>query len=148
VRRLFNPLMVVFLIAVLSSSGTLAVSDSAEAASATTCNAVSGNVGNSTNHLAGCTKSTTGGSGTLSFAQTGDKTVDTVTWKNDGTTSFVVTTRSGANRCPSDSFEVRIRSTVTKSTGAAASIKGKVFADACITGLGNVSLLTGTVWKF
>jgi hypothetical protein len=146
-RRHSNRLLIVFL-AVLSSSGTLTLSDAAGATSSTTCSAVSGNVGDATNHLAGCTKSTTGGSGTLSVAQTGDKTVDTVTWKNNGTTSFVVTTRSGANRCPSGSFEVRIRSTVTKSTGAAASIKGKVSADACITGLGNVSLLTGTVWKF
>lgn len=147
-RRLSNRLLIVFLFTVPSSLVTLALSDSAGAASGTICSDVSGNVGNPTSHLAGCTKSTTGGSGTLSFVQKGEKTVDTVTWKNDGTTTFVVTTRSGTNRCPSGSFEIEIRSTVTKSTGAAASIKGKVSVDVCVTGSGNVSLLMGTAWKF
>jgi hypothetical protein len=148
VRRLSNRLLIVSLLAFPSSLGTFTLSSSAGAATGTTCGAVSGNVANPTNHLAGCTKSTTGGSGTLSFAQHGHKTVDTVTWKNDGTTTFVVKTRSGPNLCPAGSFEVRIRSTVTQSTGAAASIQGKVSADACITGSGNVSLLTGTAWRF
>lgn len=148
-HKISNRSLILFLFA--SSFGALAMAGPAGAASGTSgtmCTAVSGNIRNPTNHLAGCTKSATGGSGVLSFVQSGNETVDTVTWKNGGTTTFDVKTKSGTDACPSGSFEIEIRTKVTGSTGAAVSIRGKVSADVCGTGKGKVSLLTGTVWKF
>ena len=143
-RRLSNRVLIVFLLAIPTSLGTLALSDSAGATGGTICSALSGNLSRPNEHLTECTTSTTGGSGLLS----GNGHVDTVTWKNGGTTTFVIKIGSGNLLCPDGSSAIEIRSTVKKSTGAASSITGKVSADVCITGKGRVSLLPGTVWKF
>jgi hypothetical protein len=129
--------------------GALLVASPAQAASPTTCSAISGKADSPTASLTGCTSATTGGSGTLSASHTKD--VDTVTWKNGGSTDFRLKGHGGSGaQCPPDSLEIMLRGTVTKSTCAASSIKGAVSADVCLKGTkkGKVSLLAGTVLTF
>jgi hypothetical protein len=129
--------------------GTIVLASPAQAVSATTCSALSGRLIKPTAALTGCTSSTTGGSGTLSASST--EGVDTVSWKNGGTTNFRF--KSGddqGNRCPSGSSELVLKGKVTKSTGAASSITGAVSGQLCITGSKKalLTLVPGTVFKF
>jgi len=143
--RLCRRALVVLLLAAFPSTGLLALAGPAGAAAGTTCGALSGKLARPTAHLTACTSSTTGGTGLLG----GSQGVDTVKWGNGGVTTFHLKANAGKkNRCPSGSSEFYLRGTVTKSTGAAAAIRGAVSADLCVTGTpaGKVSLLTGTTF--
>jgi len=114
---------------------------------ATTCDALSGKAVSTSGSLTGCTASTTGGAGRL----TGSGVVDTVNWANGGTTTFRLESHIvNKSACASGGMEIALKGNVTKSTGAAAGIKGRVSARLCFTGTKpeKVSLLTGTVFKF
>lgn len=114
---------------------------------ATTCDALSGKAVSTSGSLTGCTASTTGGAGRL----TGSGVVDTVNWANGGTTTFRLESHIvNKSACASGGMEITLKGNVTKSTGAAAGIKGRVSARLCFTGTKpeKVSLLTGTVFKF
>ena len=141
--------LAVLLLTLSGSLGALVLAGPAEAAATTTCSALSGKVESPTASLTGCTSSTTGGSGTLSASHT--KNVDTVKWENGGSTNFRLKGNGGSGtQCPPGSLEIMLKGTVTKSTGAAASIEGAVSADICLKGTkkGKVSLLAGTVFTF
>ena len=143
------PKRVAMSLAVSLAFATFVLSGPAQAVSVTTCSALSGTIAKPTAKLSGCLNSTTGGSGILSASN--KEGVDTVTWKNGGTTDFRFKSRSGqGGPCPSGASELVLRGTVTKSTGAASSIAGAVLGRLCITGTkkATVTLATGTVFTF
>jgi hypothetical protein len=127
-----------------------AVAQAAPSTSSASCHYVAATVAAKSGRLRGCTVATTGGTGVITVDA--KKTGDIVTWANGGTTTFkfgksqVVT----PDACPSAYVEEHLTSTVTASTGAAASISGPTSAYLCFpsSGKGEVSLLHGTVWKF
>jgi hypothetical protein len=138
---------VVLLLASSPLFGVLALAGPAGAAAGTTCGALSGKLARPTARLTQCTSSTTGGTGILS----GSQGVDAVKWRNGGVTTFRLKGNAGKqNHCPSASTEFYLKGTVTKSTGSAATIRGAVSADLCVTTTktGKVTLLTGTVFTF
>jgi len=129
------------------AGATSTTSATADGPGATTCDALSGKAVSPSGSLTGCTAATTGGSGHL----TGSGVVDTVNWANGGTTTFRLNSHIvNKSDCASGAMEIALKGTVTKSTGAAAGIKGRVSAHLCFTGTKpeKVSLLTGTVFKF
>ncbi len=124
------------------------LAQAAPAASRTSCDALKGNSAAPTAKLSGCTLATTGGAGII--AGVGANT-DTVTWKNNGTTTFTYTHVLLSNdACPTGSDEYQWTGKVTASTGAASGITGNIAALICITtnSKAKATLLKGTVWKF
>jgi hypothetical protein len=130
--------------------GAVSLSTQAGAASLATCSGVAGKAQGAHLALSGCTVATTGGSGLLGADTSG--TGDVVKWSNGGTTKFKFTDvpPSGAKQhCPGKT-EVHLQGHVTKSTGSAVAVFGKVSAYPClpIAGRGDVSLVRGTLWRF
>ncbi len=129
------------------AGATSTTSATADGPGATTCDALSGKAVRTRGSLTGCTASTTGGSGRL----TGSGVVDTVNWANGGTTTFNLESHIvNKSACASGAMEIALKGSVTKSTGAAAGIKGRVSARLCFSATKpeKVSLLAGTVFKF
>jgi hypothetical protein len=134
-------------LATLPFAGSAGSAGSAGDASRATCSAVSGMI-TGTDQLTGCTENTTGGSGRIK--STGNL-IDTVRWENGGKTIFKITggPTTKRNPCPPGTFVVKLRGEVTRSTGEANDISGRVSATACLAMNGSsVSLAPGTVWRF
>jgi hypothetical protein len=116
----------------------------------TVCHALTATPRATTAKISSCTKTTTGGSGSISANGTG--TGDVVHWANGGITTiaFGKTGVVKKDLCPTGFYEVHLVATVTGSTGPAAKISGPVSAFVCVPKnlKGKDSLLTGTVFKF
>ena len=136
------------LLAVSTSVEVLTLAGPAGATSGTTCRTFSGNIDRATAALTGCTRSTTGGAGTMEHLHS-TQGLYTVKWKNGGTTNIQSTSGGTKNRCPSGFINLDTVGRVTKSTGAAAAIKGAVHGYLCASEVGGkVTLLSGTVYSF
>ena len=113
----------------------------------TVCRVLSGPV-DKPNHMRGCTRSTTGGSGI--GTGTGYRTI-LIDWKNGGTTTLEIALGPVPKRnpCRVGDQVVALRGVVTSSTGAASAVSGKISATLCLplSGSRSISLVPGTVWR-
>ncbi len=155
-RSFLSASLIIVAMLALPAMATLAADPPVGAAvPPTTCSALHGTVAGTASRLSGCTKLTTGGSGSLQLAMVPSRrslTTDIVYWKNGGTTTFRFTNGvAPVAACPTGtSFALGISGRVISSTGQAAAIHGHVAVTVCVAGTSrsNVRLAPGTVWQF